>query len=396
VRKKIRVIVGGFLGLLPAGGVTWDYLQYPLGFSELGCDAYYLEDTRLWPVYQTKGADVSDCSATVSHLSAVMDAFGMSNRWAYRDEASGECFGMSAARVRELCHTADVIVNVSCSTVMRDEYLRIPIRILIDSDPMFTQIQHQTQTGFTCGQSGLRELMDAHTHHFTFGENVGQPDCAMPSCGIDWLPTRQPICLQYWPVQADNDRGGLGFTTVMNWSAAPDLQFDGQLWGQKNVEFMKVISLPRRVPDMSLAIAVGQTTGEAFPADEARENGWTILDPHTVAGDWRSYQQLINRSTGEFSVAKQTYVQSNSGWFSCRSACYLAAGKPVVTQDTGWTTHLPHHCGLLGFSNTEQAAEALRSVVADPGGHARAARRVAEEFFDSKRVLSELLKRAGA
>lgn len=394
--KKLRPIVGGFLGLLPAGGVTWDYLQYPLGFAEMGCDVYYIEDTRLWPVYQPDGADPSDCSATLSHLSKVMDAFGMSHRWAYRDEASGKCFGLSASRVQELCRTADVFVNVSCSTVMRDEYSRIPLRILIDSDPMFTQIQHQTQTSFTSGASGIRELMNAHTHHFTFGENVNGPDCAMPSCGFSWLPTRQPICLRHWPVDSGADSHELGFTTVMNWSAAPDLQFDGQLWGQKNVEFMKVISLPQSVPDIPLSLAVGQTTGDTFPAEEACEHGWTIIDPQVVAVDWRSYQRFINRSEGEFSVAKQTYVQSNSGWFSCRSACYLAAGKPVVTQDTGWTRYLPHDCGLLGFSNSDQAAEALHNVVADPDRHARGARRVAEEFFDSKRVLSDLLERAGA
>src|SRR5258708_16114177 len=147
----MRVIVGGYLGLLPAGGVTWDYVQYPAGFAALGHETYYIEDTRLWPMYQTD-PNSEDCSANVAHLASVMDAFRMSDRWAYRDEASGRCFGLSESTVRDLCRSADVFVNVSCSTFLRDEYRDIPVRVLIDSDPMFTQIQYATRAAFTTGQ----------------------------------------------------------------------------------------------------------------------------------------------------------------------------------------------------------------------------------------------------
>ena len=202
MKERLRIVVGGYVGLLPAGGVTWDYVQYPAGFAALGHDVYYVEDTRLWPIYQPEGSDWGDASASVAHLRRVMDAFDLSSRWAYRDEASGRTYGMSEGKLKEVCRTADVFVNVSCSTYMRDEYRRIPARALIDSDPMFTQIQYLSQQMFTPGEPGLRDLVDAHNFHFTCGEKVGADDCRMPGCRIDWRPTRQPVCLQHWRATA--------------------------------------------------------------------------------------------------------------------------------------------------------------------------------------------------
>lgn len=391
----VRVIVGGYLGLLPAGGVTWDYLQYPLGFASLGCDVFYVEDTRLWPVYQDE-AGSADCRSNVEYLAAVMKAFDLGGRWAYRDEASGECFGMTQRQLDDVCRSADVFVNVSCSTFMRDQYRQIPVRVLIDSDPMFTQIQCLTGTMFTQGQPGLREMVESHSHWFTFGENVGQADCRMPSCGIDWRPTRQPVCLAHWPARELPADPGSAYTTVMNWSAAPPLDFEGEKWGQKNVELMRLLDLPREVPEIPLAIAVGQTTGAPFPREEAQRNGWTVYDPQQCAPDWDAYRHFIYDSRGEFSVAKQTYVKGRTGWFSCRSACYLAAGRPVITQDTGWSRHLPSGQGLLAFEDRRQAVDALHHVESDPASHARQARKIAEEYFDSDLVLGKLLREIGA
>ncbi|MEJ7812550.1 MAG: hypothetical protein WKG32_19215 [Gemmatimonadaceae bacterium] len=395
--EPLRIIVGGYLGLLPAGGVTWDYVQYPAGLAALGHDVYYVEDTRLWPVYQAKNIDGSDASANVAHLAAVMEAFGMRDRWAYRDEASGECFGMSVAAVREVCRTADVFLNISCSTYLRDEYREIPVRVLVDSDPMFTQVQYTSQSGFTPGRPGMRETVEGHTHHFTFGENVGAPDCRIPACGVRWLPTRQPICLSQWPVAALPPTPDAAFTTLMNWTAARALLYDGESWGQKDVEFRRFVELPAAVPQLRLAVAVGQTggAGACFPADDARRQGWRVLDPAEHAPDWGAYRTFIQRSCGELSVAKETYVKARTGWFSCRSACYLASGRPVVTQDTGWSRYLPSGCGLLAFDTLEGAAGALARVAADPAMHATAARAIAEEYFDSDRVLGRMLAQLG-
>jgi hypothetical protein len=398
VRERLRIVVGGYIGLLPAAGVTWDYAQYPAGFAALGHDVFYIEDTRLWPIYQREGSDWGDCSAAVSHLAAVMKAFGLKDRWAYRDEASGRCFGISADHLREVCRTADLFVNVSCSTFMRGEYRAIPVRALIDTDPMFTQVQYLSQQMFTPGSPGLRELVDAHTHHFTFGESVGRPECLIPDCGIAWRPTRQPIRLDLWPaVEPVRDRAGAAYSTLMNWTAAKPLEYAGTTWGQKDVELRRFFTLPALVPEIPLAIAVGQTggAGAPFPADEARAAGWRVLDPEAAAPDCAGYRAFIAGSLGELSVAKETYVKARTGWFSCRSACYLASGRPVVTEDTGWPAHLPEGRGLLAFDTLDGAADALRRVEADPAAHARAARLVAEELFDSRHVLSRMLSETG-
>jgi hypothetical protein len=393
--RKLRVIVGGYAGLLPAGGVTWDYAQYPAGFAELRHDVYYVEDTRLWPIYQPAGSDWGDATASVNHLARVMEWFGLKERWAYRDEASGRCFGMTEERVREVCRTADVFVNVSCSTYMRDEYRTIPARALVDSDPMFTQIQYLSRQMFTPGEPGLKEAVDAHNFHFTFGENVGAEDCHIPDCGLRWIPTRQPVVLRHWREAEPPDPrdASAAYTTLMNWTAAPPLEYGGETWGQKDVEFRRFVSLPSRVPTTPLAVAVGQTggAGAPFPGEEARRAGWRVLDPAECAPDWLAYRDFLARSRGEFSVAKQTYVKARTGWFSCRSACYLAACRPVVTQETGWSKHLPSGAGLLAFEDPDGAREALRRVEADRALHSRAARRVAEEFFDGRKVLGRML-----
>jgi hypothetical protein len=281
---------------------------------------------------------------------------------------------------------------------MRDEYQAIPARALVDTDPMFTQVQYVSEQMFTPGKPGLRELVAAHTHHFTFGESAGRPECLMPDCGIAWRPTRQPIRLDLWPplepVRGRGERDESAYSTVMNWTAGKDLEYAGTTWGQKDVELRRFFSLPSAVPEIPLALAVGQTggAGAPFPADEARAAGWRVLDPEVCAPDCDGYRAFIAGSRGELSVAKETYVKARTGWFSCRSACYLASARPVVTQDTGWPAHLPAGQGLFAFDTLEGAAEALRTIEGDPVTHALAARAVAEELFDSRRVLTRMLR----
>jgi hypothetical protein len=395
---RLRIVVGGFLGLAPAGGLAWDYLHYPLGFATLGHDVFYVEDTRLWPVYQA-GGDGADCAAGVAFLAAAMERVGLADRWAYRDEVSGRCFGMTEERTREACRTADVFVNLSCASVLRDEHASIPVRILLDTDPMFTQIQYaEAGEGFTPGGSGIRALVEGHTHHFTFGESVGDAGCRIPARGVEWKPTRQPIFLPEWPARDLPADAGAAFTTLMNWTAGRPLRHAGETWGQKDVEFLRFAGLPRRVPGLPLAVAVGQTggAGEPFPRGMAEANGWRVLDPDACAPDPASYRAFIQSSRGEFSVAKETYVKGGTGWFSGRSASYLASGRPVVTQDTGWSRHLPSGEGLFAFRTMDEAAAGLEAVAADPARHARAARRIAEEHFASGGVLRRLLAAVGA
>lgn len=392
--NRLRIIVGGFLGLLPAGGVAWDYVQYPVGLAALGHDVYYVEDTGLWPIYQADRGGQADCTVNVAHLATVMHAFGLDGRWAYRDEVSDCWFGLEQASVRELCRTADVFLNISCATPLRDEYLTIPVRALVDTDPMFTQIQYETQTAFTDGTSSMRLLVDSHTHHFTYGENIGSNDCRVPTCGIRWRHTRQPICLEHWPALTPT-MAPSAFRTIMNWSAGMPLVYKDESWGQKNVEFNRLLDLPSMVPAIPLAVAVGQTAGDPFSVENARQHGWHVMNAGTCASTWSDYQRFIQNSVGEFSIAKETYVKARTGWFSGRSACYLASGRPVVTQDTGWSQHLPNGDGLLAFTDMRSATEALNQVVSAPSAHARAARAIADEYFGSDRILGEMLSQMG-
>jgi hypothetical protein len=231
--KKETIIVGGFLGLIHAGGAVWDYIQYPLGFHLMGYDVYYLEDTRLFPIYTTEW---NNSKPTIKRLKSIMEAFGLGDKWIYRDEVTQTVYGKSEKEYQELCRSADVLINISCANVMRDEYRRIPVRVLLDSDPMFTQIQINTQQSFTLEQGSLKDLADMHTHHFTFGENIHQDDCLIPREPFSWKVTRQPVCLDYWkkdlPLMKDAP-----FTTLMNWKAGKTLMYDGKTWGQKDLTF---------------------------------------------------------------------------------------------------------------------------------------------------------------
>lgn len=390
---KPRIVVTGFVGLFPYGGVAWDYTQYVRGLADLGCDVMYLEDTREWPIYQDPKLDHS---FNVSHVAATMEYFGLADRWAYRDEVSGRWFGMSESAVREFCRTADILLNVSCSATLHDEYRAIPVRALLDTDPMFTQIQYFTGTSMCGGPGEMRDLIASHTHFFTLGQNIGAPDCRIPTLGLDWCPTRQPIVLALWPVTDPPAGDAAAYTTVMNWSVVDKVEYDGERWGQKNDEFMRVLDLPARLPHVRLGVAVSQPFSGIFPLQRVREAGWAVADPDVCVPDAPAYQNFVSTSRGELSVAKQTYVKANTGWFSCRSACYLAAGRPVVVQDTGWSRLLPNGRGLLAFEDTDDAVEALRSVEADPYRHAKAAREIAEEWFASDRVLGEMLNRMGS
>ncbi|MBA2745287.1 MAG: glycosyltransferase family 1 protein [Flavisolibacter sp.] len=391
--QKLKIIVGGFIGVMPAGGVTWDYVQYPVGFKALGHDVYYIEDTKLYPIYQKTGSDYTDASSCVKHLETVMKYFGFEDHWAYRDEASGKCFGMTEEKIKEVCATADVFVNISCSTFLRDEYLKIPARVLIDSDPMFTQIQYLSQQMFTPGEPGLRQMIDAHNYHFTFGENINSDDCRIPNCGLNWKNTRQPVCLEYWKPKNGFDINRSSFTTVMNWSAAKVLNYQDEEWGQKDIEFNRFLKIPNLITSATFSAVINKPGGteQFFSKQEIERAGWEVLDPAEIAGDWSVYRHFIDQSYAEFSVAKHTYVKARTGWFSCRSACYLAMGKPVVTQDTGWSKIIPSGEGVFAFDDMTSATGAIEKINKEYKQQSLFAKAIANEYFDSTKVLSQLL-----
>lgn len=387
--EKLRIVVCGYIGLFPAGGAVWDYAQYVLGFAELGHDVYYIEDTGNWPTYVPDG-EAATGKYNIGFLRAAMEGLGLGERWAYRDPVSERWYGLEGAAVRAVLTSADIFVSISCSAALRDEWLNAPARIVIDSDPMFTQIQIEEDRGFTKGSCGLRAKLAEFTHHYTFGENIGAADCRVPESGIRWIPTRQPIALAHW--NSDAPPSGGAFTTIMNWSALPPIAFAGEQWGQKDVEFGNIAEIPRDFPQLDFALVVNGQAKPGFPGDRIAAAGWALLDPANTVPDGVSYRDFIRASAGEISVAKQAYVKARTGWFSCRTACYLAAGRPALVQETGWSRSIPEGYGLQSFAGHDDAVEKLRFIASDLPRHARGARAIAAESFDARKVLAKLIE----
>jgi hypothetical protein len=408
--SKLRIIVTGLIAQHPTlGGVTWDYLQYALGLAQLGHDVYYFEDSGEWP-YNLDGGPMGDDwvardpTPNVEHLRRVMTRFGLAGRWAYRYPVRPEWFGLSDFKRSELLKSADLLINVSGTIERPDEYRAVPRLAYIDSDPVFTQVR------LARGEEEFRRRVDAHDVHFSFGECFSE---SVPVTGHDWRPTRTPIVLsEWWPAPPPRDV----FTTVMSWTSYRPLVYGGETYGQKDVEFRRFLELPSRAGPEVLEVALGKThhvnweSGDdglppavaalvrEHPDWTAREllgaTGWRVSDASQVGGDLDSYRRYVQESKAEWSVAKNGYVRGQAGWFSCRSACYLAAGRPVVVQDTGFAAAIPTGRGILAFRTLDEAVMAIRDVTANYEMHALAARDIAAEYFAAEKVLGRLIDEA--
>ena len=390
MREKLTIIVTGYAATYPVGGATWDYLQYVLGFKRLGHRVYYLEDTGRWTWDVTQNTFSDDASSNAAYLAKCIAALDpeLAHNWALRD-VYGQYYGMSQAQVARLCCETDVFINYSGSCILREEYMACRTKVYLDSDPLYNQAGildyvHGTADNKT---RWAVDCMRQHDKFVSFGESIGRPHCAIPTALFVWQPTRQPIVLDCWEKPGPAVRDVC--TTVMSWQ--PDggsVTVNGLVYGGKHAEFGKFINLPRRTPQV-FELAIG---GGLPPVDLLRQHGWHVIDAYTVSPDPWKYREYICTSKAEFSVAKQAYVATRSGWFSCRSACYLAAGKPVVVQDTGFSEHLPTGEGLLAFSTEDEALEAIEQINRDYQRHAAAASRLAREYFDSQRVLQAFLQ----
>jgi hypothetical protein len=383
----MRIIVTGLVGQYAFGGVAWDYLQFVEGFRALGHDVFYLEDTETWPYDPIHNTVSADCSYNVAYLRDVMTKLGLGDRWIYRNCPDASYHGVTESDAKKICKSADLLVNVSGSCWLRDEYAAIPRKIFIDTDPMFTQI------GLISGKKDVRDRVKAHDFHFTFAENIGEKGCRVPLADLKWIPTRQPIVLDWWPPATEPPRDV--FTTVMNWISYNGTEFDGEKWEQKDVEFMKFIALPQKT-SQKFEIAMGMGPGKKRPTELLLRNGWQLVEPSEHLPDPWKYRDYLRNSKAEWSVAKNAYVKSRSGWFSCRSACYLALGRPCVLEETGWSKFYPTDAGLLPFSTLDEAVSAVEIVAADYEKHCHAARKIAENCFDARKILGGMLEKIGA
>jgi hypothetical protein len=390
--RPLRIVTTGLAVTYPFGGVLWDYLQYPLGFQRLGHEVLYLEDTGRWCYDPASTTFVEDAAGNVERFArnvAGLDP-ALASRWCFR-YPDGRTAGWPWPEVVRFCRGADLLLNISASCWLREEHRAAARVAFLDSDPLYTQASLLAGPAVEGVSERLAWFRQTHDVFFTFGENVGLPDCTVPTGGLPWLPTRQPVVLDRFagaavPVEA---RRGV-FTTVASWEPAEKGPVvAGVEYGGKSLELVRFLDLPSRSP-LPIEIAL---SGLA-PIERLRQHGWRVREGHDVSHDPWVYRDYLAGSTGEWSVAKNAYVASRSGWFSGRTACYLALGVPAVVQDTGFGRSIPTGAGLLSFSSLEEAADCLERVAREPARHAAAARALAAEHFDSEIVLSRLLRQA--
>jgi hypothetical protein len=380
-----RIIVFGILFWYPLAGVTYQFLHYLIALRRLGYDPYYVEDSGRW-IYDPMLNDLSpDASSNIEAVAPVLEAHGFAGRWAFRGSyPDGRCYGMTEAQILTLYRDADAFLNVTGAQEIRDEHLRCPRRIYVESDPFALQVKVAN------GDAAAIAALQAHDTHFTFGENIGAADCAVPVDRVRWLPTRQPVVVDLW---SDTHRGHGPYTTITTWhNTGKDVVYNGErYYWTKDREFERFLALPRRTAaTFELAVGVDDDT-----ARRLAENGWRHRPSIDLSSSLSGYREFIERSRGEFTVARDQYVRPRTGWFSDRSACYLAAGRPVITQDTGFGKFIPTGRGLFAFTTMEDVLSAIETIESDYDAHCRAAREIAAEYFGAERVVDSLMSRAG-
>ncbi len=385
----MRVVVTGLVATYPVGGVAWDYLQYVQGFAALGCDVWYLEDTGGWmydPDAQTFTADVA---ANVRYVADALAALALPAKFAVR-APDGTLHGMDDAALARVCAGTDLFLNLSGSCWLREPYRAARRKAYVDTDPGYSQARIAAVDAGTADEDTRFsvDLIRRHDVFFTLGEEIGRPGCLIPTCGLDWHPTRPPIVAANWPVRAAPEGA---FTTVMSWKIQPHPPIiDGRSYGGKEPEFERILHLPSRTSE-TLEVALA---GPA-PRDRIAGAGWRVRDAHAVSRTLDAYRDYLLASRGELSVAKNVYAATRSGWFSTRTAAYLACGKPAVVQETGFSAHVAPGPGLHPFTTADDALAGLAAIRGDYGRACEHARALAEEAFAADRICARLLADAG-
>jgi hypothetical protein len=382
VTQRLRIIVLGYVIRGPLGGIAWHYLQYVSGLAQLGHDVYFFEDSGNGDLRcYDPSRDVSDASPAygLKFAQCAFDRLGLGERWAYCDTDRG-WLGPAAAQAHRLARSADVVLNVSGVNPIR-RFEEVPVRVLVDTDPAFTQVRHLTD-------AAARARAAAHTSFFSFGANIGEAGCAIPDDGFRWRATRQPIVMDAWGCAQGDSTAAL--STVMLWDSYRGVEHNGTHYGMKSDSFGPYEDLPSRCGER-FEVAVGCRGGVR---EHLTSRGWIVIDPRQPTRDPWTYQDFIKQSKAEFSVAKHGYVVTDSGWFSERSAAYLASGRPVIVQETGFSRWLNASAGVLAFSTADEAVARVQELNGSYERHCRTAREIAGDCFGSAHVLTGLLDAA--
>jgi len=376
--KRKRIVIMGFMGSMPIAGVIWQHIHYIVGLQRLGHEVFFIEDSARLP-YNPETFEVTDeFDYAAKVLACLARDFDFKNRWAYcaRYLPGNPTAGLPLKKIRQLYREADAILNVSD-------------RILyVESDPGVEQIKIDK------GVKSTMEYLRGHRALFTFGENVGTKSFPVPTHGFKWLATRQPVVTGFWKTKRSPASAPV-FTSVANWSTSglKDISWRGEryLWS-KSREFLRFVSAPAKAGE---TFELATNIKDSKTRTKFQRNGWRLRCPLQMSVDYWLYRDYIQRSKGEFTVAKDQYVRLNTGWFSDRSACYLAAGRPVITQETGFTKNYGGKAGLLSFRSVGEIVDAVEEVNRDYANHSRAAYDIAREFFEAEKVLKSILDRAG-
>jgi len=361
-------IVGGAIANKPSnGGTAWSRLSWVQGLEQLGFSVYFVEQAS---------PDAPRCFFT-----SVMQRFGLEGKSALLDAEGRTAAGVSQTELLDIARSADLLFNFSGHLDWEPLKRGPRIKVYYDADPGYTQLW----------QSGAR--LAGHDFYFTVGENIGTAACDIPTGDVPWRRTRPPVALGEWPVCLSSE--AQRFTTVASWRGAfGPIEHGSKRFGVKAHQFRKFIDLPRRA-SQRFEIALSIDPGDERDRDALTRHGWALVDPVTSTGTPEAFRRYVQNSDAEFSVAQGIYVETNSGWFSDRTTRYLASGKPVLVQDTGFSRHLPTGKGLLAFRTLDEAVAGAAEIAHNYDRHSEAARQIAEEFFDSRKVVARMLEQIG-
>jgi hypothetical protein len=386
--NKGKIIVFGILFWYPLAGVSYQFLHYLIGLRRLGYDVYYVEDSGRW-LYNPRIDDLTpEVTENIQRIVPILEEYGFQDRWAFRDYLGEECYGMTETQLLQLYRDADACLNVTGDQEIRDEHLACRRRIYVESDPVISQFKVAE------GNPKMIAHLATHDTHFSFGENLGNPDCGVPIEKFQWQPTRQPIVLSLWQHAYPP---GKAYNTIATWNnKGKDIVYQGETYyWRKARELEKFLNLPRQRP-LQFEIAANVSEDEKITVQKLlKQHGWYQIDAVQLSQDMQQYCTYIQKSRGEFTVAKDQYTRLQTGWFSDRSACYLAAGRPVITQETGFSKFLPTGKGLFAFETMEDVLAALDEIEHDYEGNCLAAKEIAAEYFAAEKVLGSLMERAG-
>jgi hypothetical protein len=380
----VVLVSGALANKLHNGGAAWTRLSWALGLKALGFEVAFVEQIRHDCCVDASGRPSTfENSANLEYFRQVTEHFGLSDLATLTCDY-GPTHGLTPSELDDLVRSAVALVNIT-GHLTHPRLRQIPHRIYIDLDPGYTQFWH------AMGNPGPR--LEGHNWYYTVGENIGRPGCSIPTCGIRWRPIRQPVVLEQWPASAPGE--ARPFSTIASWRGAYGrTQYAGTTYGLKAHEFRKFVELPRRV-DQRFEIALDIDQADERDLVALRDHGWHIVEPAVVASGPVAFREYVQASGAEFSVAQGIYVETQCGWFSDRTVRYLASAKPALVQDTGFSRNYPLGEGLLAFRTMDEAVAGAERVARDYMNHCRAARAIAQEYFDSDRVLGQLVEELG-